>query len=143
MFKQTNKKEKEIVNTQTTVTSKDEAAKESKELPVPVEKGDTTKHKVFFQEKQETSKDHYVFANVDESKESQQVLLLHIQKESEDDLKNVLLLDNQSTTDLFCNKKLMSNIRKVNGQCTVVTNGGNLYQCTRHAAQLWRCVVPP
>jgi hypothetical protein len=55
------------------------------------------------------------------------VSLLYIQEEKDEDLKNVLLIDNQSTTDLFCNRKLLSNIRKVSGQCTVVTNGGNLY----------------
>jgi hypothetical protein len=43
-----------------------------------------------------------------------------------EELKNLLLLDNQSTTDLWCNKEHLHNIRKVNGTCTVVTNGGQL-----------------
>ena len=42
------------------------------------------------------------------------------------DLRNVLLLDNQSTTDLFCNEKILHNIREVAGKCTVVTNGGTI-----------------
>jgi hypothetical protein len=42
------------------------------------------------------------------------------------ELKDLLLLDNQSTTDLWCNKNKLQNIRKVSGKCTVVTNGGQL-----------------
>jgi hypothetical protein len=41
-------------------------------------------------------------------------------------LRDMLLLDNQSTVDLFCNRKLVKNIRKVNHGMTVMSNGGKL-----------------
>ena len=41
-------------------------------------------------------------------------------------LKNMLLLDNQSTVDLFCNKLLVENIRQVRDAMTVMGNGGKL-----------------
>jgi hypothetical protein len=41
-------------------------------------------------------------------------------------LKDMLLLDNQSTIDLFCNKQLVTNIRKVCDTMTVMGNGGKL-----------------
>ena len=41
-------------------------------------------------------------------------------------LRNWILLDNQSTADIFCNKKLLKDIRKTNESTTIVTNGGTL-----------------
>ena len=41
-------------------------------------------------------------------------------------LRNMILLDNQSTVDLFCNKRLVLNIRKVQDSMTVKGNGGLL-----------------
>jgi hypothetical protein len=41
-------------------------------------------------------------------------------------LKQMLLLDNQSTTDLFCNKEYLEDIQKVEGRCTIVINRGEI-----------------
>jgi hypothetical protein len=41
-------------------------------------------------------------------------------------LREMWLLDNQSTTDLFCNKRFVTNIRPAKGQVTVKGNGGTL-----------------
>ena len=43
-------------------------------------------------------------------------------------MKNIILLDNQSTVSLFCNKNLVEKIRKVDEQLELATNGGQL--CT-------------
>jgi hypothetical protein len=42
------------------------------------------------------------------------------------DLREVILLDNQSTTDIFCNQRLVQNIRNVDEQLTLSTNAGKL-----------------
>ncbi len=42
------------------------------------------------------------------------------------DLRNVLLLDNQSTFDLCCNKKFTSQVMKATNALTMTSNGGGL-----------------
>jgi hypothetical protein len=42
------------------------------------------------------------------------------------DLRNVILLDSQSTMDLFCNTKLVHNITKVNKVMRLKSNGGTM-----------------
>ena len=41
-------------------------------------------------------------------------------------MKNWILLDNQSTTDLFCNKEFLTNIHRSNESTAIHTNGGML-----------------
>jgi hypothetical protein len=54
------------------------------------------------------------------------VLALKSRKFTDLDLKNVLLLDNQSTFDLCCNKKFTSKITKTTNALTMMSNGGSL-----------------
>ena len=42
------------------------------------------------------------------------------------DMKHYLLLDNQSTLDIFCKKSLLSNVQECGKTMTVITNGGGL-----------------
>jgi hypothetical protein len=42
------------------------------------------------------------------------------------DLREVVLLDNQSTVNIFCNKKFVSNIRLAPEPLTLKSNGGEL-----------------
>ena len=54
------------------------------------------------------------------------VLALKHRKFTELDLRNVLLLDNQSTCDLCCNKKFASKIIKAKNALQMTSNGGGL-----------------
>jgi hypothetical protein len=47
-------------------------------------------------------------------------------KKIELDLKNVILLDSQSTMDLFCNPKFVDNIKKSNKKMRLKSNGGTM-----------------
>ena len=42
------------------------------------------------------------------------------------DLRKVVLLDNQSTVSLFCNKKMVTNIQKSKRPMTLKSNGGSM-----------------
>ena len=55
-------------------------------------------------------------------------IILHNQAKLNDqlDLKNIILLDNQSRLDLICNKKLTSKIEKSDKKISVQGNGGTL-----------------
>jgi hypothetical protein len=54
------------------------------------------------------------------------VLALKSRKYDDLDLRNVLLLDNQSTFDLCCNKKFMSQTMKATNALTMTSKGGGL-----------------
>jgi len=54
------------------------------------------------------------------------VLALKSSKNVDLDLRNVLLLDNQSTFDLCCNKKFTSQVTKAPNALTMTSNGGGL-----------------
>jgi hypothetical protein len=68
------------------------------------------------------------FAQVDEESDSETSLQFTTTDTTKGGLKlrDVILLDNQSTPDLFCNKKFVTNIHKVKGQMTVQSNGSEL-----------------
>ena len=55
-------------------------------------------------------------------------LILHTKYDSDEqlDLMNVVLLDNQSTLDLICNKKFATKIEKSNYTMTIQGNSGTL-----------------
>ena len=55
-------------------------------------------------------------------------LILHKKYDSDEqlDLRNVILLENQSTLDLICNKKLATKIEKSNLTMIIQGKGGNL-----------------
>jgi hypothetical protein len=42
------------------------------------------------------------------------------------DLRNVILVDSQSTMDLFCNKQLVTNVTKANNKMRLQSNGGRM-----------------
>ncbi len=54
------------------------------------------------------------------------VLALKSRKFDDLDLRNVLLLDNQSTFDLCCNKRFTSKIMKVTNALMMTSNGSDL-----------------
>ena len=54
------------------------------------------------------------------------VLALKSKKSKDLDLRNVLLLDNQSTFDLCCNKRFTSKISKTSNPLIMTSNGGGL-----------------
>ena len=83
---------------------------------------------------------YFVWDNNDTSKRYQEKMLfvtshdatvkekyLFAQKKKYDsDLKTLILLDNQSTTDLFGNKNFLTNIRTVDDSLCIVSNGGEI-----------------
>ena len=52
---------------------------------------------------------------------------VHCQFYQADEMKDWILLDNQSTTTIFCNKDLVSDIRDVDDSMNLYTNGGVLH----------------
>jgi hypothetical protein len=51
---------------------------------------------------------------------------VHMQFFQSDNMKDVILLDNQSTVSLFCNHKMVRNIRRVDQELVLQTNAGTL-----------------
>jgi hypothetical protein len=47
-------------------------------------------------------------------------------KEISLDLRNIILLDSQSTMDLLCNPKLVHNISRANNKMRLQSNGGSM-----------------
>ncbi len=70
-------------------------------------------------------------------KEHNPKIVLALKSKKSDDLvlKNVLLLDNQSTFDLCCNKKFTSKIKKATNALMMTSNGG----CVRITK---KCKIP-
>jgi hypothetical protein len=72
---------------------------------------------------------HFQFINILEGKmapDSNLVLKQSKGKLSDLNLRKVILLDNQSTMSLFCNKSLVSNIRDSEEPLTLQSNGGSM-----------------
>jgi hypothetical protein len=53
---------------------------------------------------------------------------IHMQFYQADEMRDVILLDNQSTVSIFCNKDLVENIHQVDEPMVLKTNGGVLLQ---------------
>ena len=51
---------------------------------------------------------------------------VHMQFFQSDNMRDVILLDNQSTVSLFCNSKMVRNIRRVDEELALQTNAGTL-----------------
>ncbi|KAL3780541.1 hypothetical protein ACHAW5_006750 [Stephanodiscus triporus] len=71
------------------------------------------------------------------------VLALKSSKNVDLDLRNVLLLDNQSTFDLCCNKKFTSQITKATNALTMTSNGGGLRITEKSPRGRRRCLSGP
>jgi hypothetical protein len=118
------KKKKADSNDNDDATDKD-AEKLEKLAAAKKKKDKDKKAKTFIQkmaEMNETDKESsndVSFCNIDQ----------HITKSVK--LKNMLLLDNQLTVDLFCNKKLVKNISQVHDTMTVMGKGGTLTTKTK------------
>jgi hypothetical protein len=61
----------------------------------------------------------------------------HKNKKIDLDLKNVTLLDSQSTVDLFCNPNLVSNVRETDKQMRLKSDGGTML--VNHEATMKGC----
>ena len=64
------------------------------------------------------------FLNMKEN--NRQKMYEHMAREENTSLRDCLLPDNESTCNIFCNKKYVKNIRKAEGTMTITTNGGEL-----------------
>ena len=62
---------------------------------------------------------------------------VHCQFYQADEMKDWILLDNQSTTTIFCNKDLVSDIRDVDDSMNLYTNGGVLHTTKKATIPQW------
>ncbi len=82
----------------------------------PEEDSSSEEGTIHFQDAMETLEEYH----------SKVVLALKSSKSTNLDLRNVLLLDNQSTFDLCCNKTFASKIIKAENTLSMTSNGGGL-----------------
>ena len=66
------------------------------------------------------------------------------EEDLEDGMRHWILLDNQSTTDIFCNPDLLSDIHECGTETRIISNwgGGASNHPKRHSGWIWRSVVP-